>query len=227
MPKTQTTLSVCLCIAVAATTIAVAAPINELSRDKPLRYVPGWDGDLSSAEAAGGGEWTVWSYRNGDEHDIALALRDAEGNWQPTVFIGVDDGVDQLHPQMITDPSGHLYVAWIDRGGELSMAIHSAVGTGWSPPAVVAEGFRLGWPTMAIVGDRLVIGYRDGGRVSLIDLPLLDQLVAEGAFGLSGLHDVPDPVTSENPYRQGRKDDPNDDLPIDDEEDSPYTVGPN
>lgn len=215
---------VCCCVALAAT--SVAAPIKEIGRDAPTRYLPSWDGRLASVELTDGSAWNVWSYRNGAEYDLALAFRSPDGDWAPTEFIGEADGSDQLQPQAIADAAGHLYVTWVDRRGNLSLAIRSAVGTGWSPATVIAEGQRLATPTMGIVGDRLVIAYRDGAGVSMVDLPLLQTLVLQGAFGQHGLHDVPDPVTRENPYdRTGKEDE---DRPHTEEEsdENPYTVGP-
>lgn len=227
MRKRATLLFSCL-ILLGASSLALAAPIKELGRDAPARYLPRWDGRLASVELADGGSLTVWSYRNGAEYDLALAFRDADGSWAPTSYLGVGDGNDQLDPQVIADPAGHLYLSWVDRQGRLSLAIHSAVGTGWSPAAVIAEGGRLGAPAMQIVGGRLVVAFRDGAGVGLVDLPLLDTLVAQGAFGLSGLHDVPDPVTSENPYDNGQNRDDDDSPFVDcDDEESPYEISPN
>ena len=225
MPKHTTTFACCFVLLAASATLA--GSIKEFGRDAPSRYLARWDGQLASVELADGSRWSAWSYRNGAEYDLALAFQGADGQWQPTTFLGLDDGLDQLQPALVVDGAGHLYVSWIDRSGQLSMSIHSAVGSGWSPAAVIASGRQLASPAMSVVGDRLVVAYRDGKSIEICDLPLLDTLVHQGAFGQHGLHDVPDPVTTENPYDDSRKEE-EDDRPIEDEDDdAPYNMSPN
>lgn len=221
----NTTTFVC-CLVLVAGSASFAGPIKEFGRDAPSRYLARWDGQLASVELEDGSRWNAWSYRNGAEYDLAIAFQGADGQWQPTTFLGLDDGLDQLQPAIAVDGAGHLYVSWVDRSGQLSISIHSSVGTGWSPAAVIATGRQLGTPAMSVVGDRLVVAYRDGKAIEIVDLPLLDTLVTQGAFGQHGLHDVPDPVTTENPYDSRRKRDDKQEGPIEEQEDEgPYTVG--
>lgn len=170
---------------------SLAAPSREAG--VPHRYIAGAldDGLVRAEDPVHGTIWSAWAYRDGGEYSIALAVTGADGQWSEPVFIGRDDGLNQVQPSLVADPSGHLYVAWAVReSGAIYVAVRRAGQSVWSEPLRVnAPGGNGSAPTLRVIGDRLVIAYREGAGVALDELPLLGLPI-----GTLGIIDSPDPV---------------------------------
>jgi hypothetical protein len=171
-----------------AATVALAFPPER----PPHRYNPrSLDGALVSVEnPVDGTVWSAWAYRDGAQYDIAISFQDATGAWSEPTFLGRDDR-DQVQPALAVDPAGNLYLAYTDRGTGQVMVSGKMVGTQtWLPAfAVTLENQRGHRPSLLVVGDRLVVGFRSGSAVVLRDLPLLPPTPL---FGHT-IEDGPDP----------------------------------
>lgn len=182
---------------VAAAVLAVAslAPVAE-ARDArvPERFAPALDSGLVELESPVDGRlWSAWVYRNGSELDVAVSALDADGSWSDPVLLGADDGRDQMQPALAVDPAGTVYVVFADRSsGALMLSALGGEAATWSVPVVV-RGARGTAPAIAVLGDMLVIGYRDGERTRLVTRPLG---VPAGSIGTHTIYDGPDPVGS-------------------------------
>ena len=140
----------------------------------PDRFGPGLDGrPVYAADAASGAVWAAWAYKARGEFDIALSVRDLAGVWSEPTFLGRLDGLDQLTPAIVSDAAGNIYVAFAVRQ---------------SAQVFVSVLPRAAAPSLAIVANHLVIGYRTGGgKVALRSVPL-----ATDPIGPLGIYDSPD-----------------------------------
>ena len=162
---------------------------------QPHRYIAqSLDRDLVQAETADGRIWSAWSYRNGGEYDLAISMQDVDGTWTEPLFFGNSDGRDQLQPALAVDPRGATYVAFADDAQRLYVAAVQPGSNEWSTLVRVANGDQLASPSLMIVGDQLIVGYRNGDAVDLVALPLLP---APGA-GIESIYDGPDPTTGDS-----------------------------
>jgi hypothetical protein len=176
--------------------IPIALAGSEL---RDLRYVhPSLDGPpIVSTSPLDGTSWAAWAYRSQGEFDLALSSRDSSGLWSPPRFLGARDRLNQVEPSFAVDQAGNFYLAFAVR--EKARIYLSALHQGsaqWSPPVEVSlPGERASTPGLRIVGDRLVLGYRDGTRVVLRDFPLLGAVLPQGVQDgpdiLPPLGDVP------------------------------------
>ena len=176
------------------------------SRGLPFRYAPrSMDGEIRLLELPDSQSTVaVWAYRSGAQYDIAISTTDANGDWSDPVFIGRDDGRNQIDPVIAADASGNVYLAYTDVAeGSVKLSTRPAGRTDWTPPVGVtpqaAQADRAG---VMVVGQRLVVAYNVGRQIQMIDLPLLN-----GAVTVRTINDSPDPI--------GREDDtpPDDDDP--------------
>jgi len=163
--------------------------------DRPLRYLPNaLDGPIVQAgNSIDGRIWSVWSYRNGGEYDLALSFSVAPGIWSEPSLIGLDDGLDQRQPAIAVDFRGAIYVAYADGTGAIRLTALQPGATRWSFPATVAQSAGdLSRPSLMVLGDALIVGYRDGAGVALQAVPLIQP-----AFGnqVRSIYDGPDPTT--------------------------------
>lgn len=191
MPKFLVTSIVALALVVAGGTILAGGPGRVA--DTPHRYNPqSLDGRLTLLNSATDGRaWAAWAYRSGAQYDIALTTRDDAGLWSEPVFIGDGDGRDQVEPVLAADSSGNLYVAYTDReeGRILLSSMRAGAGRWSAPMPVTAPGSGSHAPALRVVADRLVVAYRKGSDIVIIDLPLIGV-----GMSLNGLGDHPDPV---------------------------------
>ena len=163
--------------------------------DHPPRYLPNsFDGAIVQAtNAVDGRLWSAWSYRNGGEFDLALSMSTSPGVWSEPLLIGLDDGLDQVQPAISIDSRGAAYVAYADGAGSIRLTTLQPGGSEWSRPIDVAVGAdRLSNPSLMLVGNAVVVGYRSGESVSLRAFPLLP---AEFDNQVRSIYDGPDPTT--------------------------------
>jgi YD repeat-containing protein len=78
------------------------------------------------------------------------------GDWGENVAIFGESGDTQLHPNMVSDVNGALYLVWTERtdvGNEIRFAVRSPGGN-WSPPEVVRAAAYMdydpGWPVVTV-----------------------------------------------------------------------------
>jgi hypothetical protein len=178
--------------------IVSAAPAAWAGRGIPPRYAPAsLDGRLEQVENPVSGDvWAVWSYRNGAEYDVALVSTEDDGLWSEPSFVGEFDGRDQLEPVLAADAAGNIYLAYAERSPSRIMLSWLEAGTDrWSTPvALTGEGVRATSPALRIVGERLVVAFRSGRGLVLLDLPLLEPTLHGNIF-----NDGPDPVEARDP----------------------------
>jgi len=179
-------LTFCL-VGILAATGALAA------RDVPTRYLPAsLDGRLNTLDnPVDGRTWSAWAYRNGVEYEVALSVREAGGYWSEPHLIGESDGRDQLEPTLAVDGFGNVYVAYAERSPARIMLTWLEAGSDtWATPVnLTADGVRATTPALRVVGDRLVLAFRSGRGLVMLDLPLWQPACSTNIF-----NDGPDPV---------------------------------
>jgi hypothetical protein len=164
-------------------------------------FAAGLDGrPVIATSPVDGREWAAWTYRNGTESDIAIATRVAGGAWSDPAFLGRHDRLDEVEPALAVDAAGHLYLAFAARqSGRVYLTALPARARGWVPIlAISPEGSRAGSPSLRVVGDRLVLAFRSGRSVELIDFALLGapagtQGIQDGPDGIDPLGQTPPP----------------------------------
>lgn len=213
MRKSVTVLVAILMILALGTSVYAATP-----RGLPHRYAPkSLDGRLTQVTRVEDGSiLAAWAYRNGPEYDIAISRADENGRWSEPVFIGVDDGRDQVQPVLTLDADGNAYLAFADRAaGRILLSKLRADGNGWTLPMVLtAPGTGAESPSLLVAGDKIIVAYRIGDEVKMIALPLT---VMDGIVSLDTIVDHPDPVEYVSP--------PGDAPPIDGWKDGKWIIG--
>lgn len=199
-----------------APTSSPASPI--WSRDYAARL----DGPLATAAGADGRLWTTWSYRGSGEFDLAVAVREIDGSWSPTIFLGRRDGIDQIDPAIALDDAGTVYVTYATRSPQrIWLSMLSVDAAGWSEPALVSTENGAA-PALRMVRDRVVVAYRTARGIRIVDVP---AFVAPPRP--DGIQDGPDGV---DPLGNGERSDldgdggdsdDSDPPPSDDETDPP------
>jgi len=187
-----------------STILALSGSVLAASpRELPHRYNPkSMDGRLTQVTSTTDGRaWAAWAYRSGAQYDIAVTSTDEDGYWSEPIFIGSNDGGDQVQPVMAGDVDGNVYLAFTDRAsGRILLATLSAGTDTWTAPiALTAPGSGASSPALRVVRDRLVVAYRSGRGIDMIDLPLAG---IDGGFSSDTINDNPDPVE----YRPDPKD---------------------
>lgn len=136
-----------------------------------------------------GTTWSAWAYRSGGEFDLAVASRDAGGDWSAPSFLGSGDRANQLEPALVADDVGTMFLAYADgRTGHVEvLALRSGAET-WSPVGTIVPtaSSAARRPTMMILGDRVVVAYADGAEVGIETFPRF-------AHAPLGIQDGPDP----------------------------------
>jgi hypothetical protein len=162
--------------------------------DYPTRYVPrSLDGAIVQVQnTVDGHGWSAWAYRNGSEYDLAVSVSLTPGVWSEPRLLGLDDGLDQGQPAFSIDSTtGNVYLAYSGGDGSLYVRALRAGSLTWSPAAELTDGRGiLSAPTLKIVGNSLVVGYRLGESVELAALPLLPPVVNS----VASIYDGPDPT---------------------------------
>jgi hypothetical protein len=180
---------------------AVAAPLTFAStRPLPVGFNPSLDGKpVYATNAASGAVWTAWSYRSHGEFDLAISYRDTSGTWSEPVFLGRLDGLDQISPALVSDAAGHLYLAYsVRQTSQIFLSVLPCGEGTWSAPMpVTPREDQYFSPALAVVADRLVVGFRAfDGKVALRDLPL--HVPVNGSLGIYDNPDGTDPLGQES-----------------------------
>lgn len=195
--------------ALVGTSVAAAAPVSGPRVDAPRRVNSAIDGaPVYLVLPADGRTVAAWAYRSAGEFDLAVSIRGVDGRWSEPAFFGQGDRLDQTEPALAVDATGHAYLAFATRPtGEVSLAILLAGSEGFTPAMpIVPAGSGAASPALRVVGDRLVVGWREGRTVQLADLPLVG-----GGNRSSGVQDGPDgfnPLGSAPPRGNGMPTDP-------------------
>ena len=186
-----------LCCFILLASSAVQARSGSL-RGQPRQYLPANDGLLVQVtNPVDGKVWSVWSYHNGGEFDLAIAS-DSAGIDGRLHMVGLDDGNSQVEPALTTDPAGNLYMAYIERlenlDNRLVVSSLRLNRSSWSTPTILTlPSTEIATPTLEVIGEKLVVAFRSADGVDIIQLQLLSQL-NQGHFT-----DGPDPITERWP----------------------------
>jgi hypothetical protein len=170
------------------------AAAGERLAELPRRHsTAAQDGQPVTISLGSGEALSAWAYRIGGEYAIALSFRDRDGLWSEPTLIGLDDGFDQIDPDIIADPEGNLYLAFAVREtGAIHVSAAVAGSERWfEPQQVTLPTERAGSPALRVVGDSLVMGYRAGREIRLLDWPLLSTYDWGGTTA-EGIQDGPD-----------------------------------
>ena len=191
MSKRFTLIATILCISLLAGAVLAADGLT------PRRYNPrSADRSLVTLQPSGSEViYSAWSYRNQGGYDIAVSMRDADGIWSEPTLFGAADGIDQLQPALAIDAGGFLYLAWAEAPlGTIRLSIGSTGSNRWSAPvALTTTDIRAVSPTLTIIGDRLVAGWREGTAVVISDLgPTLHATT--GGISTRTIQDGADPL---------------------------------
>ena len=194
-----TTFAICAVLLIAN----VAFPATDI----PHRFAP-WSLDrglVTLENPVDGRTVAVWSYRFGGQYDLAISVREpGSSSWSEPAFIGAGDGVQQEQPSIAADASGNIYLAFLVReSGQIFLTTLTQGSGAWSTPvAVTPAPGRRSAPLVRLVAGRLVIAFRSGSRVEMIELSPLEAGVVT-----RGIQDGPDTLPHEkDPPPEGEKD---------------------
>lgn len=144
----------------------------------------------------------AWALRNGPEYNIAVSVLDAEGVWSEVRIFGGNDGQDQIDPTLAVDSHGNIYLAYATADGAISLVVRNNRGQ-WQPAVrVTNDGVRGSSPTLARVGERLILGYVVNGVVIIEEVPTDSTGTSTNSF-----EDGPDPVEKDDEDGGDDKDD--------------------
>jgi hypothetical protein len=189
--RKRTLISSLAAVAILASSWAMA---GERLADRPRRHsTAARDGRPVTATLASGAAWSAWAYRISGEYAIALSFRGPNGSWSEPSYIGLDDRLDQIDPDIVGDADGNLYLAYAVRetGAIWVTALRAGRQSWFQPQQVTLATERAGAPTLRVVGDRLVMGYRGGREIRLLDWGLL-ATYSSGGMTTEGIQDGPD-----------------------------------
>ncbi len=160
---------------------------------RPLDYAPGSldQEPVLAVNPTDGSVMAAWGYWERGEYSIAIAVKTGE-SWSDPVFIGRDDGMDQIDPALVFDQHGIAYLAFSTPSVDQVRitAITGEPGGEILPPrAISPAGINSGMPALQVVGNRLVVAFRTGATITLLDLPLFptgsqaDETVSTQSIG--------------------------------------------
>ena len=189
--RNRTLLSLLAAVAILASSWAMAG--GRLAEFPRRHSAAAQDGLPVTATLASGASWSAWAYRISGEYAIALSFRDTTGHWSEPSYIGLDDRLDQIDPDIVGDADGNLYLTYAVRetGAIWVTALRAGRQSWFEPQQVTLASERAGAPTLQVVGDRLVLGYRAGREVRLLDWGLLTTY-SPGGMTTEGIQDGPD-----------------------------------
>jgi hypothetical protein len=144
---------------------------------------------VTTVTAPDGRTFASWAYRASGEFDIAVTVRDADSQtWSAPVFFGGRNGADELQPAMTVDSHGTVYVAFTAANpSRVKLTVLRPGSDAWSEPVTVSGNDLASSPTLLVVGERLIVGFRTARGVGLVNLPISD-----GENKINGLNDGPD-----------------------------------
>lgn len=159
----------------------------------PLRYAPGSmdQAPVLATNPVDGTVWSAWAWRESGEYSIAVSVQ-TDGVWSEPVLIGRDNRTNEVAPALVFDDQGVAYLAWAVRPGNqvLLTAIPGPPESYLEPRVVSRKEVSSGMPSLAVVGNRLVVAFRAGRQVVIRDLPLYRP----PQFGSLGIQEGPDSV---------------------------------
>jgi hypothetical protein len=152
-------------------------------------HVPQLDGPVTTVATPDGRTLAAWAYRTSGEFDIAVTVRDADSQtWSVPVFFGSRNGSDELQPAMTIDSRGTVYVAFATvNPSRVKLSVLHPGSDAWSAPVTVSGTDIASSPTLMVVGERLIVGFRTARGVGLVNLPISDP-----GNEVNGLQDGPD-----------------------------------
>lgn len=156
-------------------------------------FVEGLDGaPVIAVNPLDRSEWAVWAYRNGSEFDLALTFRNEGDFWSSPIFIGLDDGIDQVDPALAIDSHGGLYLLFAERPtGRVRLGILPSGAESFIGPFTVSEaGQHAGSPALEIYGEHVVIAYHAADGTTIRRYPVLTP---DMAF-VKGIQEGPDAI---------------------------------
>jgi hypothetical protein len=177
--------------------------------DLPFRFNPVLDGKPAYAtDATTGAVWAAWAYKSRGEFDIAFSVRELAGTWSEPAFIGRLDGLDQLAPALVSDPSGNIYLAFaVRQTSQIFLAVLPRGESSWSAPVLATSPGERGFsPTVAVLADYLVLGYRGAdGKVTLrgaplVGAPAVSNGMLSGKIALQGVLPIDKPLVPNGIY---------------------------
>jgi hypothetical protein len=191
-------LALCLlcCLTLLASTAVLAKP-GDL-RAQPRQFLPATDGPLVQlSNPVDGRIWSIWSYRNGAEFDLAISSNSA-GIESELQLVGLGDGLSQSQPALTVDAVGNVYLTYIERLGrrENRLVVSSLRynRSTWSVPTALTEATPgIATPALEVIGDKLIVAFRSADGVDILQLPLLPQVI------LGNFTDGPDPISDKWP----------------------------
>ncbi len=195
-------------VVLAAVALSVPAFAGAAGRVMPERFAPGsLDGDpVILEDGVTGTVWSAWAYRDGAEYAIAVSLMGADGAWSEPVFLGRDDGLDQVEPSLAIDATGTAYLAFAVREtGEIRISLLVGGTAKWSAPARVSGDDEIASsPVVRIVSDRVVLAYATDAGTRLLDFALVPGTGVIRTHGVQEGPDVIDPLGREMTGAEGR-----------------------
>lgn len=195
MLKTGKWLSCTLCLILAGSLgLTLAAPRGDR---QPHRYLPrSLDQEpVQATDPVDGSVLAAWGYREGGEYSIALAVKTGE-TWSEPVFIGRDDGLDQLDPALVFDGNGVAYLAYtvLPLGEVRITAIAGEPDQALTPRVVSPPDSRSGHPALDVIADRLAVAFRSGDGVAIRNIPLFAPGESASTRGIQEGPDAVDPL---------------------------------
>ena len=182
----------------------IAGPRNH---DRPLRF-GNLDTDLVQVRnPADGSVWAAWGYRSGAETDVAVAVAGTDGIWTEPLLIGSDDGRSQTAPALAIGGDGAVHLVYSEpSAGRILYRRLDPVSGEWSAAEIVVNQGGADAPRVMVVGDRVVVAFRVGGAVDLVELAPTESPV----FGTNGVQDGPDPFGNkqDGPSHDNEDDEP-------------------
>ncbi|MBD3867868.1 MAG: hypothetical protein IFK94_07080 [Acidobacteria bacterium] len=188
-------LTLVVCLTLAATLgLSLAGPRGDRG---PHRYAPrSLDQEpVLAINPADGTILAAWGYREGGEYSIALAVKSGDV-WTEPVFIGRDDGLDQIDPALVFDSHGVAYLAFTELPlGEVRItAIAGEPDTALLPRTIARAGDPKASPALSVIADRLVVAFNAGNGVVIRDIPLFNPEVSASTQGIQEGPDAVDPL---------------------------------
>ena len=195
-------------VVLAAALLSGSAWAGPVGRTMPDRFAPeSLDGvPVLLEDPIGGVVWSAWAYRVGAEYAIAVSVMDTGGAWSDPVFLGRDDGLDQVEPSLAIDATGTAYLAFAVREtAEVQISLLVGGTAKWSAPATVsADGEIATSPIVRVVSDRVVLAYATDRGTRLLDFAIVPGTGAIRSHGVQEGPDVIDPLGREMAGAEGR-----------------------
>ena len=174
----------------------------------PHRFLPSTDrGLVQATNPTDGSTWSIWSYRNGAEFDVAVSTLNDRGYWNEPTFIGSGDGLSQVQPAMVITDQGTLIVAFVEAETGRVLLTDLVDGSWSTPRQINTVGSRARGPAMLQVGDQLVIAYVEGKSTKI-------QNISASRAISTHTNEGPDPIGAKPPDEEpvDGDDDANDDI---------------